>query len=359
LKRIRLPSRWTPEAVKLLGTRPDREVAKLIGRQPQAVNWNRRKLGIPCCYKLPPWTPEHLELLGRKPDQEVASLTGHTLVAVKARRWRLGRANPEPVVVPWTTEQERLLGKLPDREIARMIERSLRAVQGRRRHLKIKTVEAAWAAREVASRIPAVLLHQIDEVVDRLPEPNRALLVRRFGATEPAPRPARKIAQQDGVSRALIHYRLRRIVRRVCRQASPNPRSFLDCVEGISAGGSTPLSPEPVLPGQAPAAGFRYHPQFYVQILAQLRSAAAPAPAGAPPDYLRIPEHLKSKPVAAFRLPTRLRRLFQYAGICLLGDLDGKWLSDLGEYRGCGKGTLRDLRHLLIRASQKMTPAHL
>ena len=355
-RRIRLLRGWTPEEVKLLGTRPDREVAVLVGRAPYAVTGKRIKLGIPRCYDRRHWAPEHLELLGRKPDKEVAILTGHSLSGVESRRWLLGRANPGSLVIRWTPEQDRLLGQRPDREVAPMIGRSLRAVQKRRRMLKIKTFEAALAARELASKIPAALLRQIDEVVGRLPEPDRALVARRFGATDQAPQSVSKIAQQDGVSRALIYYRLDHIVRRVCRQQSLNSRSLLDCVDGISAGSSIPLSPAPVLPGQEPAAGFRYHPQFYVQIVAMLRSAAGPAPAGTPPDRINIPEHLEFKPVAAFRLPARLRHLLQYAGIRLLGDLDGKRLSDFAEYRGCGKNTLRALRHLLLRALHRRTP---
>lgn len=355
-KRIRLRKGWTPEEVKLLGTLLDREVAVLVGRAPYAVAWKRTKMGIPCCDDRRRWASEHLELLGRKPDKEVAILTGHSLSGVKARRWLLGRANPGSLVVRWTPEQERLLGQRPDSEVAPMIGRNLRAVRTRRHKLKIKAVQAALAARELVSRIPANLLRQIDEVVGRLPEPDRALLARRFGATDEAPQAVSKIARQDGVSRAWIYYRLDLIVRRVCRQQSLNPRSLLDCVDGIGAGGSIPLSPAPVLPRQAPAAGFRYDPQFYAQIVAKLRSAAGPAPAGTPPDDIRIPEHLKSKSVAAFRLPARLRHLLQYAGIRLLGDLDGKRLSDFAEYRGCGETTLRALRHLLLRALHQKTP---
>jgi hypothetical protein len=74
-----------------------------------------------------------------------------------------------------------------------------------------------------------------------------------------------------------------------------------------------------------------------------------PLPRGAPPDYITIPEHLKSKPVADFKVSVRLRHLLQYAGIQRLGDLDGKRLSEFGEFRGCGKGTLWSLKRMILR----------
>jgi hypothetical protein len=75
-------------------------------------------------------------------------------------------------------------------------------------------------------------------------------------------------------------------------------------------------------------------------------------------DCISIPEHLKSKPVANLmskfaggqKLPARVSRLFQYVGIRLLGDLDGKRLSDFAGYRGCGEGTLWALTCMIFRA---------
>ena len=80
-------------------------------------------------------------------------------------------------------------------------------------------------------------------------------------------------------------------------------------------------------------------------------------PPGAPPDYIAIPEHLKSKPVADFRVSVRLRHLLQYAGIQRLGDLDGKRLSEFGEFRGCGKGTLWSLKRMILRELQSRVKA--
>jgi hypothetical protein len=77
-----------------------------------------------------------------------------------------------------------------------------------------------------------------------------------------------------------------------------------------------------------------------------------------PPDYISIPEHLKSKPIGplqarlagGLRLGARLRYLFEGAGIQVLGDLDGKRLSDFHQHRNCGAGTIWALRRLILRA---------
>jgi len=69
-----------------------------------------------------------------------------------------------------------------------------------------------------------------------------------------------------------------------------------------------------------------------------------------PPDYISIPEHLKSTPVASLRTSVRLGHLLQYARIRCLGDLHGKRLSEFEEYRGCGEETIRELRFMIVRA---------
>ncbi len=71
-------------------------------------------------------------------------------------------------------------------------------------------------------------------------------------------------------------------------------------------------------------------------------------PPGNPPDYISIPEHLKSTPVDGLALPGRLRYLLRYTRVRLLGDLDGKRLSYFEGYPRCGDGTLRALRHLIL-----------
>jgi hypothetical protein len=127
---------------------------------------------------------------------------------------------------------------------------------------------------ELASITPADLLHQIDEVVGALPESDRTLLARRFGATGQAPQTSFQIAQEDGVSRAWVYYRLDHVVRWLGRQGSLKMRARLDQVAGVCARSQVPLSPALVSTWQEPARPFRNTPQFYVGLIAKLRGRA-------------------------------------------------------------------------------------
>jgi hypothetical protein len=95
-KRIRVKKDWRPEDDRILGMRRDREVALLLGRSLTNVGWRRKKLGIPPKAKERPWTPEEKALLGSKPDKELALEFGRTFLAVQARRIELGRPKPDP-----------------------------------------------------------------------------------------------------------------------------------------------------------------------------------------------------------------------------------------------------------------------
>src|SRR5438874_2225213 len=53
----------------ILGTRPDRQVARLLGKSLGTVAARRRKLGLACHYEHRPWTEHELALLGVKPDE--------------------------------------------------------------------------------------------------------------------------------------------------------------------------------------------------------------------------------------------------------------------------------------------------
>jgi hypothetical protein len=94
-KRIRVRKDWRPEDDKVLGTRTDRQIALLLGRSVTNVAWRRNKLGIPPKAKARPWTPEEDALLGSKPDEELARKFGRTIKAVEARRIQLDRPKPD------------------------------------------------------------------------------------------------------------------------------------------------------------------------------------------------------------------------------------------------------------------------
>ena len=84
---------WTAEEIALLGTAPDEEVARRVGRTLNAVRFMRDRLGIsrPAGGR---WRGEELVLLGTLPDREVARKLGRSLQSVAQKRTKLGIANP-------------------------------------------------------------------------------------------------------------------------------------------------------------------------------------------------------------------------------------------------------------------------
>jgi hypothetical protein len=85
--------RWTPEALALLGTMPDEDVAARVGKTPGGVRVMRTRLGIPNP-AANSWTAEDIALLGTLPDEEVAARRGRSRAAVTQKRCRLGIPNP-------------------------------------------------------------------------------------------------------------------------------------------------------------------------------------------------------------------------------------------------------------------------
>src|SRR5437667_6934650 len=69
--------RWTKAEEKLLGAKPDAEVASILGRSQFAVQIRRHSLGIPArSENRSAWTPQEDKLLGTLPDSEVAKILG-------------------------------------------------------------------------------------------------------------------------------------------------------------------------------------------------------------------------------------------------------------------------------------------
>jgi hypothetical protein len=79
---------WTDRENKLLGTAPDEDIARQIGRSKTAVKGRRNSFGIPAwnlsCFC--PWSPEEDALLGVVPDRLLAKRLKRTFAAVQARR---------------------------------------------------------------------------------------------------------------------------------------------------------------------------------------------------------------------------------------------------------------------------------
>ena len=131
---------WTAEDEKLLGLRPDAQVAMLLRISVGAVRHRRNHLRI----SLPgqaskitpskPWLPEDMAMLGKASDAQVARRLGRSVTSVKARRLRLGIGSNRR---RWTPEQDVLLGKFPDGTLARRLGCTVKAVQARRERLGI------------------------------------------------------------------------------------------------------------------------------------------------------------------------------------------------------------------------------
>ena len=87
LKHISLIKKWRPEDDKLLGNRPDAQVAMLLKRPRYQVAYRRRQFGI--AFKHPDyhlWKPGEIAMLGRQPDRKIAELTGRTVKNVRHKR---------------------------------------------------------------------------------------------------------------------------------------------------------------------------------------------------------------------------------------------------------------------------------
>jgi hypothetical protein len=81
---------WSAREIGLIGTMPDSDVARMIGRRYEAVRDKRGALEIP--YRNPRydwWTREELKLLEKLPDDEVSKRTGRSLHAVKLKRFKM------------------------------------------------------------------------------------------------------------------------------------------------------------------------------------------------------------------------------------------------------------------------------
>jgi hypothetical protein len=81
---------WTEAELSLLGTEPDSDVARRIGRPYVAVRDKRNQLNIP--YQNPRydwWKPDELALLSTLPEEEVARRTNRSVKAVRLKLWKL------------------------------------------------------------------------------------------------------------------------------------------------------------------------------------------------------------------------------------------------------------------------------
>lgn len=85
-----------------------------------------------------PWTEAEIRLLGTRPDGEIGRLIGRPGNAVWAKRQALGIAAPPPLVRRWTEEEDRVVLSKPPAEAAMLLNRTEEAVSIRRNKLRRK-----------------------------------------------------------------------------------------------------------------------------------------------------------------------------------------------------------------------------
>jgi hypothetical protein len=182
---------WTPAMLTELGTAPDPTVASRWGLSTASINIKRRSLGIPAfrARSQPPqsipWTPSLVKLIGKRPDAELArsfdvpryririerlargqrapgwagrvewtremlmnlrTLTTGEFVkryrispaTVAEKRRELGIVSTAVRPIRWTDQLIRLLGQISDRELARRVGCSRDAVRRKRRALCVR-----------------------------------------------------------------------------------------------------------------------------------------------------------------------------------------------------------------------------
>ena len=92
---------------------PDAKLARRIKRSRIAVGTRRAHRGIPPLLpKHKTWRAEDDKVLGTRPDTEIALLLRRTVLSVMHRRLRLGIPNrwSKKVRRPWTAADDKLLG---------------------------------------------------------------------------------------------------------------------------------------------------------------------------------------------------------------------------------------------------------
>jgi hypothetical protein len=167
---------WTAAEDALLGTAPDRVVARRLTRSVASVAQRRNGLGVPPV-KRPGWSPAEDALLGTLPDKELAARLGRSRGAVRGHRCLMGvAAFWQPAPGAWTAAEDALLGKFTDRQVAQRLGRARRVVAYRRCKLGIRplTLWRPWTKREIAllgtardAELARKLRHPLNSIADK------------------------------------------------------------------------------------------------------------------------------------------------------------------------------------------------
>ena len=139
---------WTRRELQLLGTRPDRVLAKQLGIGRRSVAQKRMEQGLEnfVAKKVRKrWTREIVKRLGKVPDCEIACELGIPAAIVTAWRFRHKipgkRKTPTKPAHRWSELELEQLGKIPDAELARNLGISRGSVHYKREQLGIPLFE--------------------------------------------------------------------------------------------------------------------------------------------------------------------------------------------------------------------------
>jgi DNA-binding CsgD family transcriptional regulator len=173
---LRGPIEWTPEMISLIGLESDGVVGRELGLSRTTIRVKRELLGIPPYTPPPssavesaiPWEPEDLALLGTMPDRALAKELGICASSVMLKRQTLKIPPFKPPTRPleWTEEMLALLGEVPDSQVAELYGISEKTVGAKRFRLGIPAVVAAGAVVSTPELIE--LLHLPGIEVQRL-----------------------------------------------------------------------------------------------------------------------------------------------------------------------------------------------
>lgn len=127
------PHQWSAVQIALLGTMTDVALSRWMGVSKYVVGGERRRRGIASASI---WSPQTRILIGTMPDAAVAAMSGIAIHNVTSERNRLG-LQPYYPSKKWTKEQAAMLGTMSDAEVGRRTGRARSAVITKRRELGI------------------------------------------------------------------------------------------------------------------------------------------------------------------------------------------------------------------------------
>lgn len=139
---------WTEQEIALLGTKPDQDLAKELGKGKTSVGNKRRKLGITSYEErqqdetgFKKQLPEIQALLGKVSDNQIAEKYKVEVSQVahlrKQQKIPSFRSHSVPVL---TAEQIKLIGTVYDRELAAIVGCNINAITKIRMQMGIKAI---------------------------------------------------------------------------------------------------------------------------------------------------------------------------------------------------------------------------